>query len=714
MPTADASAETPASRWRRRVDGLRRRWRALPRSARLWWTAGLVLVVGERFFSIVAGGSCFAVLLTVLLWTWLVPSVLYALWWLWRKATYRVTVRLFVSYLLIGVLPFPLLLGIAAFALYVLIGQYASADFGDVMDGVDEALAALAAEAAAVAEDDGVEAAHGVLGRGPELPAELAGLTPFVDWMLLAGGETRRSAGAADLPPPAWMEKETDHGLYRHGEETLAAALARRGGNVAAVLVRLRPEAAGQLSEGRWYQAIFQDEGDDEDDEDDGDDDAREDEPQGAEDAPDADAPEDATAERSGRNVRAKVGDTVYDLTEGVATVGTRSLRSRAWNARSIFFIRVSPELRRWSDGSTIAGEQYGTFIRTSPAEATADFFRSPYEIREALWGVFLGLCAFFLFVYVGAVGLAVLQIWAITRSTARLTYGARQVQAGALDYRIPVRRRDQLGDLAVSFNRMTESVAGMLGEVAEKERLKGELELAREIQQSLLPARHLEHGSISVRAYFRPAAEVGGDYFDLFPLDHGRLLVAIGDVAGHGLSTGLLMAMVKSAVATLVQEGHRGPELLERVNQFMLRQPREHRMVTLALADVDAEARTVEITNAAHPPVFISGGTVREVMLPALPIGFQWRCRPPSERLELAPDSRLVFYSDGLVEALDGADEPFGYERLRASIEAQAAAGPEELMARLLADLERHTGGRPLDDDLTILIIDCGACAAV
>ena len=131
--------------------------------------------------------------------------------------------------------------------------------------------------------------------------------------------------------------------------------------------------------------------------------------------------------------------------------------------------------------------------------------------------------------------------------------------------------------------------------------------------------------------------------------------------------------------------------------------------MVTLAVAEIDVEAGFAEITNAAHPPVFLSGGTVREVMLPALPVGFPWQRPPPSERLELEAGSRLVFYSDGLVEAVDGDDEPFGYDRLRRLLVEHAGLPSEDLLATLLAALERHTGGRSHDDDLTILVIDCG-----
>jgi sigma-B regulation protein RsbU (phosphoserine phosphatase) len=306
-------------------------------------------------------------------------------------------------------------------------------------------------------------------------------------------------------------------------------------------------------------------------------------------------------------------------------------------------------------------------------------------------------------------------QIVSVARSTARLSRGTQRVEAGDLAHRIPVRRRDQLGDLAHSFNHMTASVEEMLAGVAERERLKRELELAREIQQSLLPERELRHGVLSVVTFFRPAAEVGGDYFDLFPLAEGRLLVTVGDVAGHGLSTGLLMAMVKSAAATLVAEGHRGADLLQRLNRLMLEQPREHRMVTFAAVDLDPAAGTAEVTSAGHPPAvrLSPGGEVEEVMLPALPAGTRWRRPPPTKLLPFPPGCRLVLYSDGLTEALSGTGEPFGYPRLLAFLRSAAALPSGQLLEALLAELERFTAGSPQGDDQTLLVLEHQAAPA-
>ena len=281
-------------------------------------------------------------------------------------------------------------------------------------------------------------------------------------------------------------------------------------------------------------------------------------------------------------------------------------------------------------------------------------------------------------------------------------------MERGNLDYRIPVKRNDQLGDLGRSFNHMTESVQSMLADVAEKERLAKELELAREIQESLLPEKYLEFGPVSVRATFQPAAEVGGDYFDIFSMADDRLVVAVGDVAGHGLSTGLLMASLKSSVAALVFEGYSGADLIERANRLLMEHGQARTMVTLSVIEIDPIEGRVRVANAGHPPVYLipREGAPEELMLSSIPLGSPL-CRPALLERAFPAGSRIVLYSDGLVEAVSAAGEPFGYERLEETLEGHRDRDAGSLTAIVMSELTEWVGGAPLADDLTLLVIE-------
>jgi sigma-B regulation protein RsbU (phosphoserine phosphatase) len=272
----------------------------------------------------------------------------------------------------------------------------------------------------------------------------------------------------------------------------------------------------------------------------------------------------------------------------------------------------------------------------------------------------------------------------------------------------VPVKRSDQLGDLARTFNHMADSVQSMLADVAEKERLARELELAREIQESLLPASYLEVGSFTVRATFRPAAEVGGDYFDVFPISEDRLVVTIGDVAGHGLSTGLLMASLKSSVAALVHEGYGGADLIEKVNHLLMEHGQSRTLVTMTVVEIDLGEGRLVLTNAGHCPALLieEEGGIEELMVSSLPMG-NHLCRPASLKHPFEPESLLVLYSDGLVEAVSPDGEPFGYRRLEETVKAATDSQGSVLTTSILDALSEFTGGVPAADDLTILIVE-------
>jgi sigma-B regulation protein RsbU (phosphoserine phosphatase) len=253
--------------------------------------------------------------------------------------------------------------------------------------------------------------------------------------------------------------------------------------------------------------------------------------------------------------------------------------------------------------------------------------------------------------------------------------------------------------------------MAAHLGELvetaAQKEALDKELALARRVQQDLLPDVILERPEVGIATYFEPSAAIGGDYYDVLERPGGRLAVAIADVAGHGLAAGLRMAMVKAALSLLVADGRPGGEIVTRLNQVLRRRPGERGFVTMTLADFDPGTGELELVNAGHTPCYLVrlSGEVEEIALPGAPLG-GLPGSPGTALVKLAPGEGVVFLSDGIVECRNGADELFGYERVRARLAGPPVAAPA-LLERLLSGLREHCGtAASVDDDRTAVAL--------
>jgi serine phosphatase RsbU (regulator of sigma subunit) len=663
----------------------------------------LAVLAVERVLARVVPDSVLHTLAVVLLVGCGAVVAFLALRWLWRKLTYRVGARLFWSYLLIGLVPFPLLALLGAAAVYMFVGQYASVRFGETLVRCNEALATTTGDAARVLAERGVAAATDLLTEAQRTPPPPL---PRLEWIIASGAVVARSAGAANLPPPLWVGEGSWSGDLRAGDRAFTVRVERRGDRLVACLLPLDLTTARGFSQGRWFEVRFatgkvwagkQDRGGEGVSISIGDEAGQSSKEQGKGGG--------ASLSVGGEKVRPEEVEPGWTKAAG----GGGRLLERPW----VMWFRPGPLLRSWDDGTELPHWRVVALLRTSVGAAWRDFSSSKYETGDTFLVALEILGAVCAVLYGIAVALAAVQILTITRSTARLTRGSREVASGNLDYRIPVKRRDQLGDLAVSFNRMTDSVKAMLVQVAEKEHLARELELAREIQEGLLPPTSSVHGEISMFAHFRPAAEVGGDYFDVIPLDGNRLVVGVGDVAGHGVSTGLLMAVVKSAVATLVHEGRQGVDLIQRLNTMILENPRRHRTATLLLVEIDSSTSTgeVRLTSAGHPPAFLisRSGEVKEVLLSALPLGHPWPDPPLTATEPFPTGSRLVLYSDGLVEAQSVAGAALGYEGLHQTLAGAASLPANELLRAVLTDLDRHVGARPLADDLTVLVVERG-----
>ncbi len=617
---------------------------------------------------------------------WLVPGVISITWTLGRRLVYRVGVRLFLSYLLISVPAFLFFAILSHFVLLILMGQYASAQLLNEMEHLGNEIARSGRDAVRAHAEGGLPAAATVLGRAVH---ETSLPLPRVLWLARFGDDELRSRGAELLPMPRWLEDELALGVvFSDGAPYLMAGQELPTGTFAG-LIPLDEATAASLNTELWFDVCFwpvvneSDEGED--------------------------------------NSEGPFGDrSLWFLKVGPDSAPV----VRVWgeweppgegllHETQVYWFRATVDGHDLETGKVIKDRVVLSYLRTSPAAVWEHFTLSEYQLGSflVLW---IGIMAAVMIVVYGlAVAVATKMIVSITRSTARLTRGAKAIEQGRLDHRVPVRQRDQLGDLALAFNRMTESVQGMLAQVAEKERLAHELELAREIQESLLPECYLDHGGLCLRAVFRPAEEVGGDYFDVFPLGDDSFFLAVGDVAGHGLHTGLLMAALKSSVAALIHEGYTGAELLLRVNQELRRQGRDRNMATMAFIEFDLVNHLVRVTNAGHPPPYLMAPDQApvELLAGALPLGTVL-CQPAVVEHTFVPGSRLVVYTDGLVEGLDQQGNPFGFEALTQVLRTLPDVGGADLLATVVEHFDRHSGGRPLQDDLTVLVIERSSTA--
>jgi sigma-B regulation protein RsbU (phosphoserine phosphatase) len=317
-----------------------------------------------------------------------------------------------------------------------------------------------------------------------------------------------------------------------------------------------------------------------------------------------------------------------------------------------------------------------------------------------------------------------------ITGSVHQLFTGTERVRQGDFTHKIAVRTDDQLGELAVSFNSMTASIEDLLRQAAEKKRLEEELRIAREIQMSLLPQGPFEMRGLSVTALCVPAREVGGDYYDFFRIGERRLGILIADVSGKGTSAALYMAELKGLMLSLSQI-HTSPRALMLAADRIIAANLDARsFITMTYAVLDLDAGTMTYARAGHTPLMYVPGPgspldrqVRILAPDGLVLGLNIDNGEMFERLleehtlELHPGDLALFFTDGISEAMNEADDFFGEGRLGRLIEKHAHLSSDELRERVLREIQVFVGNAPQHDDMTMIflkVVEVGAPAAI
>ncbi len=241
-----------------------------------------------------------------------------------------------------------------------------------------------------------------------------------------------------------------------------------------------------------------------------------------------------------------------------------------------------------------------------------------------------------------------------------------------------------------------------------ERSRMRDELADAREVQLSMLPQETPRLGWVELASVSLPATEVGGDYFDYVELDASRLAIVIGDVAGHGMSSGLMLAALRGGLHLLREELTRPTAVIERLDR-MVRELAPRRMyVTLQVALLDAGRRELTLVNAGHPPALLcaaDGHGVREIGRGALPLGTGLTTRAQPETVPFATGDVLLLHTDGLHELTDLRGEPLGGERLERALARAAAGSAQEIRQSILDTASLFKGDVALRDDLTFVV---------
>jgi serine phosphatase RsbU (regulator of sigma subunit) len=268
-------------------------------------------------------------------------------------------------------------------------------------------------------------------------------------------------------------------------------------------------------------------------------------------------------------------------------------------------------------------------------------------------------------------------------------------------------------GSILIAFVLMNLLV---LLEVADRLSLKNDLEIAREIQQAMLPSGIYRAAGVETLGLSRPANTVGGDFYDILPLGDGRLVVAVGDVAGKGSPAALLMALLLAMMRTLVDERLEPAELMARLNVQVVRHAPGSRFITLFYAVFQPATGELTYVNAGHMPPLVlrSDGTCQRLTDGGIALGMFDASTYTAGHTRLRPTELVAVYSDGITEAENPAGQPFDEQGLEAALNANQERDLPAIGAAVVRAVEVHTADTRFADDLTILLLRSSVPATI
>jgi len=657
--------------------------------------------------------------------------------WSKRRILWRLRNRLIVTYVFIGVIPVVLLVAMAFFSLYLFAGQFASFV---VISELNSQLRSVGAVNAAIGNQLAAE-----LERGSTLSEDsLAGLkkrdSAWAHRHLKVWQGTKPLAISGDLPEadidfPAFLNKSDneyakalregkplqeimrDHGkLYLRAVSVLPA----RSQNLTVVTTEpLDKELVGKIAQNLGEITLYAPAVE-----------AHDQRSKNEDQRPAAQSSLSAQS-RNGSNLvisEGKPGDS-RNLPASF-TVGSVPDASNFLDGEIPFITPLSDV--DWSTGTS---ENMGVLmVRTRPSLLYGHLFTALGEFARYIEDALIGVAIFFAVIELIALVIGTRMTRTVTAAVAQLHDATKHVDRGDFSHRIPVKSQDQLSDLARSFNSMTASIEKLILEQKEKQRLENELSIAQEVQAQLFPRQVSELETLEVHGFCRPARTVSGDYYDFLTASSHKLILAVGDISGKGISAALLMATIHSAVRAYSMEGM--PQLREPVgvgaiagagrvmatwpegvevspgallgllNHQLFDSTPPEKYATLFLGVYDGRSHHLTYSNGGHlPPILIGqDGMVRRLEAGGTVVGLFDNMTYEEGAVEMHPGEIFLAYSDGVTEPENEFGE-FGEERLIELVRDNRHLPLPQISQIVTAAVDDWIGDMEQPDDVTLVL---------
>jgi len=329
------------------------------------------------------------------------------------------------------------------------------------------------------------------------------------------------------------------------------------------------------------------------------------------------------------------------------------------------------------------------------------------YILNSLLYGKPLQLSVLFsigLFTLLFGIVLFVLIVAEFRRDLRVLIDGIHALSKGDrkhLQGTVPILFHDEAGQLGIRFNQLQKRVADSYSEIDK------ELELAYKVQQTLLPPAELQIKQVDIAAFCLPAKEVGGDFYDIVPLDENRFAVIIGDITGKGMPAALIMSAMLLLVRTEIRKGGTPGEILTRLNPVVLETVSEETYLTIALAIFDHKHYTCQFASAGHvSPYRLVLEELKQMTDSSIPLGLIEGEVYTDQTIGLQPGEQVIFYTDGMIEAYDSTGKWVGFQGLEQVLLQMDQTLPVKERLDRLKSQYLNRNDHPYDDDKTMVLI--------